>query len=544
MDRLVNIKQRFRSAGSRKRQKNKAKITKPQKRPEVEEQHEANRDTETIRDIPDAHKRSRSAQSKSLVPNPNITAEKVNGAISMEHLPNELLEQKCQYLTDDDLVDQDRSNVDTSNADPNDRISAMRTVVDSDKQQAIRNESYITSTGEEPDDYTERPARLVVASDGIKECAALLLTWELSAKIQQAVEAQRSHDRLRQKAVRTLEVTLNFEMDLETEIANHESRLSMLETEEIPNQERVVALQEELATLKSMLKDSCEARQAADVQKTSETAALAEVQAVVITALEEAFVHARLVASDVAGMAEIPDLDLQTEYSHYRSAQHEDGDDTNASTVAPLDTNDKHLQAAPLSEEEKKTKDLAESFFIAQARLQKAQDAFDSREMRREQEWQANVDAGIRGEEVRDATPEDFDARWLKHVQELTREVIDAEVEVAKAKKAALEAGIDVANDEADSGFLDDVDDGYLLSKEQEVVDIAAGSTVKGWLDRLPSDKLDSPGLRSDADVDEWETRTVGISDSVSLVAEGSVRRRIDKWNRISRRIGQLAAQN
>ncbi|KAI7177125.1 hypothetical protein KC316_g9703 [Hortaea werneckii] len=454
MDRLVNIKQRFRSAGSRKGQKNRAKIAKPQKRPEVQQQHEANIDKETIRGIPDAHERSMPAQSKSLVPNPSITAEKVNSAISVEHLPNELPEQKCQYLTDDDLVDRDRSNADTSNADSNDRISAMRTTAYSDEQQAIRNESYIINTGEEPDDYTEGPARLVVASDGIKECAALLLTWEFSAKIQQAVEAQRNHDRLCQKAVRTLEVALNFEMDLETEIANHESRLSMLETEEIPDQERIVALQEELAALKSMLKDSCEARQAADVQKTSETAALAEVQAVVITALEEAFVHARLVASDVAGMPDIPDLDLQTEYLKYRSAQHEDGDDTNASTVAPLDTNDKHLQAAPLSEEQQKIKDLADSFFIAQARLQKAQDAFESREMRREQEWQANVDAGTRGEEVRDATPEDFDARWLKHVQEPTREVIDAEAEVAGAKKAALEAGIDVANDEADSGFL------------------------------------------------------------------------------------------
>ncbi|KAI6904228.1 hypothetical protein KC318_g10516 [Hortaea werneckii] len=544
MDRLVNIKQRFRSAGSRKGQKNKARIAKPQKRPEVEEQHEAIRNTEMIQGIPDTQESVVPAHSTPLVPNPSFTAEKADGAISVYHLPNELPEQICRYLTDDELVDRDQSNVDVRNAHSNDRISAERTTADSDEQQAIRDESYIISTGEEPDDYTEGPARLVVASDGIKECAALLLTWELSAKIQQAVEAQRNHDRLRQKAVRTLEVALSFEMDLETEIAKHESRLFMLDPEEVADKETVVALEEELATLKDMLKDSCEARQAADVQKTSETAALAEAQAVVITALEEAFVHARLVASDIAGMPDIPDLDLQTEYLKYRSAQHEDGDDTNASTVAPLDTNDEHLQAAPLSEEEQKTKDLAGSFFIAQARLQKAQDVFDSREMRGEQEWQANVDAGIHGEEVRDASPEDFDARWLKHVQELTREVIDAEAEVAKAKEAALEAGINVANDEANWGFQDDAEDGYLLSKEQEVADTAAGSTVKGWLDRLPSDKLDSPGLRSDADVDEWETQTVGISDSVSLVAEGSVRRRIDKWNRISRQISQLAAQN
>ncbi|KAI7486502.1 hypothetical protein KC351_g3288 [Hortaea werneckii] len=544
MDRLVNIKHRFRSAGSRKGQKNKAKSAKPRKRPEVEEQHEANRETKMMQGIPDTPESIMPAQSTPLVPDPNITAEKVNGAISVNHLPDERPEQQCQYMTDDELLDQDRSHADGSNADPTGQMSTVRTAADSDEQQAIRNESCIISTGEEPDDYTEGPPRLVVASDGIKECVAVLLTRDFSAQIQQAVEAQRDHDRLRQKAVRALEVALNFETNLETELANHESRLSMLETEEIADQERVVALQEELATLKSMLKDSCEARQAADVQKTSDTAALAEAQAGVIAVLEEAFVHARLMASNIADTPNIPDLDLQTEYLKYRSAQHEDGDDTNTSTVAPLDTNDEHLQAAPLSEEEQKTKDLADSFFSAQVRFQKAQDAFDSREMRREQEWQANVEAGIRGEEVQDAAPEIFDARWLRHTQELTREVIDAEAEVAEAKKAALEAGIDVANDEADSGFLDDVEDGYRLSKEQELVDTAAGSTVKGWLDRLPSDKLDSPGFQSDADVDEWETRTVGISDSVSLVAEGSVRRRIDKWNRISRQISQLVAQN
>ncbi|KAI6813765.1 hypothetical protein KC342_g16692 [Hortaea werneckii] len=522
MDRLVNIRQRFRSAGSRKGQKNKVKIAKPRRQPEVEEQHEADKKTGMIRGMPGKQESIMLTHSTPSVPDPNITAEEVNGAIIVDHLPNELL---------------------SKNANLDGQISPVHTAAENDEQQAIRNASYIVSTGEEPGDYTEGPARLVAASDGIKDCAALLLTWELSARIQQAVQAQRDHHRSRQKAVRQLEVALNFEMDLETEIANHESRLSMLEAEELADQETVVALQEELATLKSMLRGSCEARQAADVRRTSETAALAEVQSAVTAVLEEV-VHAQLVASDIAGMPDSPELDLQTEYLKYRSTQHEDGDNTNAYGVAPLDTNDEHLQAAPLSEEEQKKKDPADLFYTAQARLLKAQDAFDSREARREQEWQANVDAETRGEEVRDATPEDFDIRWLKHVQELTREVIDAEAELAEAKRAALGAGIDVANDEADSGFLDDVEDGYLLSKEQELVDTAAGSTVKGWLDRLPSDKLDSPVLRSDADVDEWETRTVGISDSVSLVAEGSVRRRIDKWNRISRQISHLVAQN
>ncbi|KAI7124505.1 hypothetical protein KC352_g32337, partial [Hortaea werneckii] len=360
MDRLVNIKQRFRSAGSRKGQKNKAKIVKPRKRPEVEEQHEANRETMMMQGIPDTQESIMPAHSTSSVPDPNITAEKVNGAISVNHLPDERPEQQCQYMTDDELLDQDRSNADGSNADPTGQMSTVRTAADSDEQQAIRNESYIISTGEEPDDYTEGPTRLVVASDGIKECVAVLLTWDFSAQIQHAVEAQRDHNRLRQKAVRALEVALNFEMNLETEIANHESRLSILETEEISDQERVVALQEELVTLKSMLKDSCETRQAADVQRASDTAALAEAQAGVIAVLEEAFVHARLVASNIADTPNIPDLDLQTEYLKYRSAQHEDGDDTNASTVAPLDTNDEHLQAAPLSEEEQKTRDLAD----------------------------------------------------------------------------------------------------------------------------------------------------------------------------------------
>ena len=74
---------------------------------------------------------------------------------------------------------------------------------------------------------------------------------------------------------------------------------------------------------------------------------------------------------------------------------------------------------------------------------------------------------------------------------------------------------------------------GYTISKEQELVASVPSPTVRRWLDKVPEGvEVGSPsfgdGGRSESD--EWEAEEVGISDSVSLVAEGRERARIDRW--------------
>lgn len=59
--------------------------------------------------------------------------------------------------------------------------------------------------------------------------------------------------------------------------------------------------------------------------------------------------------------------------------------------------------------------------------------------------------------------------------------------------------------------------------------------TVRLWLDKVPEGvEVGSPSFGDGArsDTEEWEAEEVGISDSVSLVAEGRERARIDRWRK------------
>jgi hypothetical protein len=82
---------------------------------------------------------------------------------------------------------------------------------------------------------------------------------------------------------------------------------------------------------------------------------------------------------------------------------------------------------------------------------------------------------------------------------------------------------------------MDDEGLGYTISKEQELVASVPSPIVRRWLDKVPEGvEVESPsfGDRGRSESDEWEAEEVGISDSVSLVAEGRERARIDRWRK------------
>lgn len=55
--------------------------------------------------------------------------------------------------------------------------------------------------------------------------------------------------------------------------------------------------------------------------------------------------------------------------------------------------------------------------------------------------------------------------------------------------------------------------------------------TVRKWLSKVPEGgETGSVGDYAQLEADEWDAEEVGISDSVSLVAEGRQRSRIDRW--------------
>jgi hypothetical protein len=132
-----------------------------------------------------------------------------------------------------------------------------------------------------------------------------------------------------------------------------------------------------------------------------------------------------------------------------------------------------------------------------------------------------------------DASPEDFDLRWVQKIQELTREIIEAESALSAAKAAAVDGGIDVPMDDRASGFVDDVADGYRMSMEQAMIGSVPSPKIKDWISGIP--EVASPSFNEHSnEADDWEAEDVEISDSVSMVAQDAgERRRIDKWRQV-----------
>ena len=401
-----------------------------------------------------------------------------------------------------------------------------------EEQQAIREQTYITFNGEDQDDYTEGPVRMILAADGVKRCAALLMTLDLSSKIQRALKLQKDLAKARRRALRQTEVNLHFGFDLDSQIASHKSRLAMLSQAETPDEVLKSILQEELLTLELVVEENAADRQTIQNNLEFKGQILRDIQEEANAAIDEAFIRAHLVEpEDDSPDIPIESLDLQTEYQAFLERLKAMNDDIPI-PASPLHTDRDHMVQDPMTEEQELIEKLKEALWTAHQRIQSAQNAFDRREADRAEELNANVDAAARGEQTTDDTPDDFDLRWLKQEQKLTRELIEAEEYLAEVKAAITAAGMDLTTDDQASGFLDNVADGYRVSFEQEHMASVPLPTVNKWLTNIAEAASPSFNDRSE-DSDEWEAEDVGISDSVSVVAEGPERRRIDKRRKV-----------
>ena len=300
-------------------------------------------------------------------------------------------------------------------------------------------------------------------------------------------------------------------------------------------------LSEQLEKLELMLDDIELRRQGAHNEVGFQATRLRSLQAAMNVQLEEAFVCAKLMTQEEEEPEpEVENLDVHQEYETFCRKLENANDDHSDVSVAPLDTNREHLEASPPSEEEQARQGVIDALWAAKGALDLARRDFEEREAIRAEEFQECQNAVILGETPTDATPDDFDRRWVLRYSELTRALINAEAAYAETKRTAFEAGVPLPfedNETVCEAMDEDDGVGYTISKEQELVASAPSPTVRRWLDKVPEGgEVGSPsfgdGVRSGSESDEWEAEEVGISDSVSLVAEGRERARIDRWRK------------
>jgi len=402
----------------------------------------------------------------------------------------------------------------------------------------MRNPFYVTFNVEEEDDYTAGPARFILAADGVNNCAAFLMTFDLSQAIQEAVHAQREYLRMETAGLFHRQSLWRLEHAVQREIASCNTRLAIMEEEGRLESEDAGKLERQLANLNLMVQDVQARRQKTHSELEDKARQLRSLQATVNGHFEDAFIHAHLLAQEEQeAEPEIEEMDLMQEYETFCRKLDHANDNYSDITVPPLDTNRDHLAVPPPSEEEQARQEVINALWAAKETLDLARRDFEEREETRAREFQENQDAADRGEPTTDATPDDFDMRWVVRYGELTRDLINAEAAYAEVKRVAFEAGVPLPfeDNETVCEAMDEDGVGYTTSKEQELVASVPSPTVRRWLDKVPEGvEVGSPsfgdGARSDAD--EWEAEEVGISDSVSLVAEGRERARIDRWRK------------
>lgn len=404
-----------------------------------------------------------------------------------------------------------------------------------EEAQDIREGRYVAFEFEDDSVYTQGPVRFVAASDGIQDCGALLMTLGLSAQIQEAVHRQHAFKQSELAGLRQDEAYMRFENKIEIEIANCRYKIAAVRDVDT---EKEAALQQQLEILELLHGDVQSRQRSIHMNLETQAEELRNIQAATIASIEEAFVCARLIEENNGDSIPKPEeLDLETEYAAYCERLKNAPDNTDMVPAAPpLDTGTDYDDDVPvLTEQEQAHQDIINALWASKETLDQARRDFDEREILRAQEYQANAAAFDRGEPTTDDSPEAFDVRWVKRYGELTRALIDAEAAYADVKRTAFEAEIPLPFADNETVFEGMTADGvgYTVSKEQELVDSVPSPAVRQWLSRVPEDiSVGSPADQPESEAGEWEAEEVGISDSVSLVAEGKERARIDRWRK------------
>jgi hypothetical protein len=402
-----------------------------------------------------------------------------------------------------------------------------------EKAQSLRDRVYTTFGAEEPEDFTDGPVRFVESADGVKNCVAILITYGLSQKIQTALQRQHEFSRIELEGIYQKQSLSRLRSAVHREIANCKARLCGLEDEGRMETEDARKLEQQLTILQLMLPDVEGRRNQVSMHVDAKAEQLRDQQAAVNAHLEAAFICARLIAPhEEEPEPEIEKLEISQEYLEFCQRLERADENIFEDAVMPLDDRRDHMEVPPPTEEEQARQDVINSLWAAKEALDLAHQNFDNREHDRAREYEVNVQASNRGEDTTDDSPEAFDVRWVIRFRDLTRALIEAEAVYADVKRKAFEAGVPLPFTDNESVFEGVGDEtGYTMSKEQELVASAPSPTVRKWLSNMPEGgETGSVGEEAQLKADEWDAEEVGISDSVSLVAEGRQRSRIDRW--------------
>ncbi|KAF7886562.1 uncharacterized protein EAF01_011240 [Botrytis porri] len=125
-----------------------------------------------------------------------------------------------------------------------------------------------------------------------------------------------------------------------------------------------------------------------------------------------------------------------------------------------------------------------------------------------------------------------FDLTLLQEHQGAIEGVIEAENDYEKARARVRVLNVVLSDIYQSSGFANCPDDGYRISMEEAMVGDVDREWILDWMER------NDESVDFETDEDEWEAKSIGLDDSVSVVAKGRERKRIDRWREMCMAIG------
>lgn len=316
---------------------------------------------------------------------------------------------------------------------------------------------FITIEDGGPEDYTQGPARTVLAPDGAGLCPALLVTPNLVANMKHAVLAHRAYIEAEKLVQRQARVQRIFDSEVHLHIMCRRSKLRVARqsTGNSDRESTVAALKEELEILEAMQRAERNRYEGGQARVRTQGMILRSIQTDAIAIVEEAFIFAR--ALDPAPIPRTAKeeydekdesnqlIDIEVRYEKIAKARQEEKGISGA-TVKPLGDPIADLRVAPRSPAAQAEFDLKVKHLEAQGSLGRAQynlrqSSAVANEVRQFQ--QHAVDRG----EIEDDPAElaDFNVALSQHEMSLKHAVEEAEAAVQVTKTALKVAGIRLA---------------------------------------------------------------------------------------------------
>lgn len=353
--------------------------------------------------------------------------------------------------------------------------------------------------------FTEGPSRIILANDGTKESLALLLSHDIVAKVNQT--------RTLDHKVETLQSQYDDADDVAVfaQIFLNQSEHLIANIDNVDEQDRIRKdMGSALERLQKASKKRDGIKDYLDILKHR--------HAFSRIGWQESFEEVLLQAGLLDAITEESSMGRGSSTSLAQSAEQPSkaGSDVSNETVISLE----QLNRMAAYEKVQETEEW----------LHTVQDKFNNRRATYNNEWREYRQA------VEDGTcllsQSTFDRIDLLNVRHQTFALIDAEAAYEHAKSQARALGICGNDLDQESNFVDDVEDGgYLESLEAELLDSVDREFIEGWRTEIGGDEDDKTLQGQDSD--EWDAKTVEISDSISLVDQGRNRRRIDRWREV-----------